>query len=421
MRSHPPRDRRSRSSRAGPDVEAMRIVLQPIVDLATGVVVAAEALARFPGEPDVASVFKAAHASGTGLALEAACVRAALRHRDDVPDGALLTVNVSPAALADHGVQDALRGDLSGLVLEINEHSQTDPQPLMVLLAQLRDRGALIAVDDESTGYAALLRLTTLRPDIVKLDRSLVAGLDQSVEQAAVIEAVVRLSHRIDARVLGEGVETLPELIALGRLDVDYAQGWILARPALPLPEVSAEAVAACVTGRRDLLRNAASTAAGSGIALHHITTALAGASNAADLAKALQAAAASLGLDLIGVSTLAQRQLLDATPNGPPEQEHTLALTNAPTAHRALVGGAPIEAHLDDPHTDPGERAWLTSRQLSSLLIHPLIGNGVALGVLGFGHRSHRRWTCPDLATARTLAEHTIEVLLRLTEPASP
>jgi GAF domain-containing protein len=232
---------------------------------------------------------------------------------------------------------------------------------------------------------------------------------------------VVRLSHRIDARVLGEGVETLPELIALGRLDVDYAQGWILARPALPLPEVSAEAVAACVTGRRDLLRNAASTAAGSGIALHHITTALAGASNAADLAKALQAAAASLGLDLIGVSTLAQRQLLDATPNGPPEQEHTLALTNAPTAHRALVGGAPIEAHLDDPHTDPGERAWLTSRQLSSLLIHPLIGNGVALGVLGFGHRSHRRWTCPDLATARTLAEHTIEVLLRLTEPASP
>src|SRR5207245_5694109 len=134
--------------------------------------VAAEALARFPslGHPPVDEVFATAHASGSGADLEATCLRLALSKRHEMPDGVMLSVNVSPDALADPGVQRALSGDLTGVIVEVTEHAATDSQVLDRQLAEVRQRGALIAVDDLSTGYAGLLRLTTLRPDIVKLD-----------------------------------------------------------------------------------------------------------------------------------------------------------------------------------------------------------------------------------------------------------
>ena len=118
----------------------------------------------------------------------------------------------------------------------------------------IRRRGGLIAIDDASTGYAGLLRLSTLRPDIVKLDRGLVTGARDNDVQAVVIEALVSLARRIGARTLGEGVETIDDLTMLAELDVDYAQGWAIGRPAAEFRSDLPDVVAACRQARRGLM-----------------------------------------------------------------------------------------------------------------------------------------------------------------------
>jgi EAL domain-containing protein (putative c-di-GMP-specific phosphodiesterase class I) len=399
--------------------DSVQIVLQPIVEVSTGRLVAAEALARFPslGHPPVDEVFAVAHASGSGADLEAACVRLALSKRHEMPDGVMLSVNVSPDALSDPGVQQALSGDLTGVIVELTEHAATDPHILDRLLAEVRRRGALIAVDDLSTGYAGLLRLTTLRPDIVKLDRTLITGVRDSPDQTAVIEALTGLSRWIGARLIAEGVETLDDLSALAELDVDYAQGWVIAPPALELPQIATQSVTACRAARHALLAStAAPPIAGSITGLQEITAALAGTAELGALHTALTAAAASLAIDVIGLSILTDHtHLREVTAIGDPVDPRSYPLADFPATRSALLTGAMVEAHVDDPHTDAAERAVLAEFQLTSLLIAPLIGNGTPLGILEFSHRTPRRWTSHDLKQARTLADHVTSVLLRL------
>jgi EAL domain-containing protein (putative c-di-GMP-specific phosphodiesterase class I) len=333
---------------AGRDVVA--IVFQPIVDVWSGSIVAAEALARFPAQPDLspAAVFARAHETGSGAVLEAACVHAGLRRRSELPDGVLLCVNVSPDALTDPGLQRGLPEDLHGVVLELTEQAATEPGAIRRSLLTLRERGALLAIDDASTGYAGLLRLARLRPDIVKLDRSLVAGARDRVEQSAVIEALVSLSRRIGARVLGEGVETLDDFTHLAALDVDYAQGWVIARPAPTLPTVSASAVAACRAARADLLSSAASRSPLTPAAdLLAITAALTGSARRADLDAAMRAAALSLGVDEVTLSTRSERDRLREVSSTSPTSDHTdYRLGDFPATRHALATGSMIEAH---------------------------------------------------------------------------
>jgi len=93
-----PRSARSSAPQNPVPFDSLQMLLQPIVEVSTGRLVAAEALARFPclGYAAAEEVFAAAHASGWGADLEAACLRLALSKRHEVPDGVLLAVNVSP-------------------------------------------------------------------------------------------------------------------------------------------------------------------------------------------------------------------------------------------------------------------------------------------------------------------------------------
>jgi hypothetical protein len=109
--------------------------------------------------------------------------------------------------------------------------------------AALRGRGALIAIDDAGSGYAGLQQLAEVRPQLVKLDRALVAGADTDPVKTALAEMVGAFTSRIDAWLLAEGIETTGELATFARLGVPLAQGWLLGRPAphfAPLaPEVA--------------------------------------------------------------------------------------------------------------------------------------------------------------------------------------
>src|SRR4051794_29067559 len=216
--------------------------LQPVVDRATAQTVAAGALPRFPEAPElpVGSVFASAHAVGGGVSLEALCVRAALDMLADLPPGVDLAINVSPDALEHPLMQEALRGSLAGVILEITEQPAADLARLSAAVTRLRRRGARIAIDDVTTGHAGLTRLAELRPDIIKIDRGAVRAVAEGVEHVGVIEALVSLGRRLEALVLAEGVECLDDLPVLSELDVDLVQGWAIASPAPefgPVPE----------------------------------------------------------------------------------------------------------------------------------------------------------------------------------------
>jgi EAL domain-containing protein (putative c-di-GMP-specific phosphodiesterase class I) len=214
----------------------LRMALQPVIDLRRGQVVGYEALARFEGPPAVGPDvwFDAASQLGCGPALEAVALRRALQLRSQLPANCFLSVNITPDYLGEPEVADVFAdaGDLAGVVVELTEHRVLDDEvAVLVALARLRDAGALVAIDDAGAGYAGLRWLMTLRPDIVKLDRSLVADIDRDETRVALVEMLGSFSGRIDAWLLAEGIERQGELDALVRLGVPLAQGYLLARP----------------------------------------------------------------------------------------------------------------------------------------------------------------------------------------------
>jgi len=222
------------------DPDLIRLVFQPIVDLQRGVIAGYEVLARFTTTSGQQSSwgpdkwFAAAGAQGVGALLEAIVVCRALSLRNSLPSNCFLTVNVSPDLLTDPQLADPLleAGDLSRVVLELTEHrAVSELKPLLSLLARLRQQGAMIALDDAGSGYSGLQQLAQFRPQIIKLDRCLVADADKDEVKLALAEALGEFAGRIDSWLLAEGIETWSELEAFLRLGVPLGQGYLLGRP----------------------------------------------------------------------------------------------------------------------------------------------------------------------------------------------
>jgi CheY-like chemotaxis protein len=148
-------------------------------------------------------------------------------------------VNVSPRQLQDPGLVDlvadalTLSGlDPSGLVLEITESATvSDTEATIQRLHSLKRLGVGLAIDDFGTGYSSLTYLRRFPVDMLKIDRSFVAGMTQNPEDAAIVSHVVGLAHVFGLKVVAEGVETVQELEELTRLGCDYAQGYNWRRP----------------------------------------------------------------------------------------------------------------------------------------------------------------------------------------------
>ncbi|MEV1289813.1 EAL domain-containing protein [Micromonospora sp. NPDC049679] len=225
------------------------LVAQPIVDLGAGTVAGFELLSRFPTEPAATPDRWFARADQLGFAptLTARVVQRALTLRSGLPPNTFVTVNAEPHLVAHPEVRDALLtgGRLDGVVVELTEHVRSsDDAALHAVLDEVRALGGLVAVDDAGTGYSGLEQLMSVRPDIVKLDRAIVTGIDRDPVRRSMVEMMGELASRMDGWVLAEGVETEAELRTLTSLGVPLVQGWLLGRPAPGWPRLAPDVVA---------------------------------------------------------------------------------------------------------------------------------------------------------------------------------
>lgn len=227
---------------------SLRTVYQPIVDLRRGECVGYEALTRVAEWPAHSPQpwFSAATRGGLAARLEEAALRGALRGRTLMPPGRFLTVNLSAAALRHDAVVALLleQPDLHGLVIELTDVPAVLEAPQSLgMLGELRERGLMAAADLEDGGARELGRIARLRPDVVKLERSLVQGVHADPVRRRVIRSLAGFVGELGAVCLGEGVERREDAHALQDLGVRFGQGWLFgrARPGfLPLNEESA-------------------------------------------------------------------------------------------------------------------------------------------------------------------------------------
>ena len=215
------------------------VVFQPIVDMVTGRTFAHEALARpkRPEYPNPMVLFQEAEKEEACGRLGRIIRQVAFATCGDVT----LFVNLHPQELSSHWLvqpDDPIGFHNQPVYLEVTETAAFTHFELClrVLKDLCRRTGAALVVDDFGAGYSNLERVADLAPAIVKLDLALTRDIHRHKPRQIVVKHVVNMCNELGAKVVAEGVETLDELKCVRDLGVNYAQGYLLARPAAPPP-----------------------------------------------------------------------------------------------------------------------------------------------------------------------------------------
>jgi diguanylate cyclase (GGDEF)-like protein/PAS domain S-box-containing protein len=268
----------------GDRVWSLPVWFQPIISLKTRQLIGAEALVRLrvpEGELVPPGVFiPIAEETGMVVPLGQHVLHTALGYLrtwgERLP---YVSVNVSPRQLSEAGFVPMLTAELaasgledpSRLVLEITETSLLlSSVELKRRLDAIKALGVRLALDDFGTGYSSLTWLQSVPADIVKLDRSFVAGLANDADKAAIISAVLWLAKSLGMSVIAEGVEEVEDAEMLARANCPAAQGYLFSRPLDPpglerlLPEIASRQPASSQPASGEL---GPGEAAGSGVA----------------------------------------------------------------------------------------------------------------------------------------------------------
>lgn len=226
--------------RAALDGKQYRIWYQPIINVAENRIVGYEALTRFLIEPirTPDKWFNESLDVGLQVELEIAVLDKALSGLSHLPDNTYLSFNVSPETILQGSLNTLLKNyPLERLVLEVTEHASiNDYSAVTAILAPFREKGLRLAVDDAGAGYASFRHILKLKPDVIKLDISLIQRIDIDQSCRALAAALIRFAEETGSKVLAEGVETYAEFDILRGLKVANAQGFLLGRPQ-PLSE----------------------------------------------------------------------------------------------------------------------------------------------------------------------------------------
>jgi EAL domain-containing protein (putative c-di-GMP-specific phosphodiesterase class I)/DNA-binding NarL/FixJ family response regulator len=229
--------------------EQITCVYQPIVDLQSFDVLGYEVLARGPIQsalhrPDV--LFDVARDQGRVEELDRVCRVMAARGGATLPDDALRFINTEPVNLFFRSRSDLFVEEFvsatpeplrSKTVMEITEKSIIDDfGHFREVVTQLRERGFRIAIDDAGAGYSGLQTMVEIEPDFIKLDISLIRGLDTSVVKQKLIKTLRTFCVDAGITLIAEGIETEEQLAALKELQIPYGQGYLFAYPGSPYP-----------------------------------------------------------------------------------------------------------------------------------------------------------------------------------------
>ncbi|BES73750.1 hypothetical protein RE428_47680 [Marinobacter nanhaiticus D15-8W] len=223
--------------------------LQPLVDLQRGEVTGFEVLARInhPERGLISPSVFVPVAERTGLIrpMSDQMMRQSLpllrdeRLQERYGNDFSLSVNLSPTQLHDPSLADQILQILHWekvpphrLKIELTETAvMADPNVAIHLIHKLRKHGVAIALDDFGSGYSSLAYIRNLPLDQLKIDRSLVSGLDHDGEKRAILEMILTLCERLSLDVVAEGIETEPELGCLLGMGAHFGQGFLFSRP----------------------------------------------------------------------------------------------------------------------------------------------------------------------------------------------
>jgi len=228
-------------------LENLWLAFQPIVHVGDGQVLGYEALMRSQSAalPNPPAILDAAERVGRLQDLGRRIRALAASHMADVPRDAWIFLNLHPHDLLDPMLSsdaDPLSRFAPRVVLEITERASLDEvADIEGRLSILRYMGYRVAVDDLGAGYAGLTTFARLEPEFVKLDMSLVRGVDTSDVRQTLIKSMVSACRELQMSIIAEGVEQRGEADQLRRLGCELMQGYFFARPARGFPSVSFE------------------------------------------------------------------------------------------------------------------------------------------------------------------------------------
>jgi len=229
---------------------SMRSHYQPIISIRSKKVIGLEALVRATnpqsGNPiSPAYLFDAANRHKQSLQLDRLCRESALSGfatMAGIDPELILFVNVDVSNLSRSAAESNALIKLTeeyGLppervVIEIIENKIQDASALQRFVSAHRKRGFLIALDDMGTGYSNLDRISAIKPDIIKLDRSLIQDIDREYHKQELFDFFIKMAHRIGVFVVVEGIETEAEALTCLERGADLVQGFYFARPQPP-------------------------------------------------------------------------------------------------------------------------------------------------------------------------------------------
>jgi EAL domain-containing protein (putative c-di-GMP-specific phosphodiesterase class I)/CheY-like chemotaxis protein len=237
-------DRASLEARFTSGIEKMWLGMQPVLSYSKRTVFAYEALLR-TDEPTLRNpldFLDAADRLGRSTELGKIIRQKIAAQIPEAAPGVNLFVNLTPADLVDEELcsgSDPLTPFASRVVLEVTERAALDQvKGLSAGVSRLRQLGYRIALDDLGAGYAGLSSFALLEPEIVKVDMSLVRGIDTSPMKQKLFRSFTSLCLELDTKLVAEGVETAAERDCLNGLGGDLYQGYLFARPGrgFPLP-----------------------------------------------------------------------------------------------------------------------------------------------------------------------------------------
>ncbi len=222
---------------------ALRPVYQPIFSMETGLPIGFEGLVRpTDGAPfrDAGSLFAAAEVVSQTVELDLLCLDIVASGAVELPEGAYLSVNLSPRTLGSSlfrasdvkGIFRRYSIALDRVVLELTEREMVeDLDELRRNVKALRAAGLRLAADDVGAGNAGLRLLSEMQFDIVKIDLSLVQAGTAHDPSHAILRALQGLAAQWNASVVAEGIETSEQLAVVRGLGICAGQGYLLGRP----------------------------------------------------------------------------------------------------------------------------------------------------------------------------------------------